>query len=47
MLVVQRRIDGSVEFNRNWTEYKRGFDKLPVDSTDRTGEFCIGLYSFH
>ena len=31
-LVVQRRQDGSVDFNRNWVEYEDGFGKL-------TGEF--------
>ena len=33
-LVVQRRQDGSVDFNRNWLEYEDGFGKL-------TGEFLI------
>ena len=39
-LVVQRRIDGSVDFNRGWGEYEDGFGKL-------TGEFWYGLRALH
>ena len=46
-LVIQRRIDGSVDFNRYWGEYEEGFGNLPVDDEDTTGEFWIGLRSFH
>ena len=39
-LVVQRRQDGSVDFNRTWMEYEDGFGKL-------TGEFWHGLRALH
>ena len=39
-LVVQRRQDGSVDFNRTWVEYEDGFGKL-------TGEFWYGLRALH
>ena len=39
-LVVQRRIDGSVDFNRTWLEYEDGFGKL-------SGEFWYGLRALH
>ena len=39
-LVVQRRKDGSVDFNRTWMEYEDGFGKL-------TGEFWYGLRALH
>ena len=35
-LVVQRRQDGSIDFNRGWGEYEDGFGSL-------TGEFWYGL----
>ena len=39
-LVVQRRKDGSEDFNRNWIEYEDGFGSL-------TGEFWYGLRALH
>ena len=39
-LVVQRRKDGSEDFNRFWWEYERGFGNL-------TGEFWYGLRAIH
>ena len=39
-LVVQRRQDGSVDFNRTWLEYEEGFGNLD-------GEFWYGLRPLH
>ena len=39
-LVVQRRQDGSVDFNRSWVEYEEGFGSL-------TGELWYGLRPLH
>ena len=39
-LVVQRRQDGSVDFNRSWAEYEEGFGSL-------TGELWYGLRPLH
>ena len=39
-LVVQRRKDGSIDFNRGWVDYEEGFGSL-------TGEFWYGLRPLH
>ncbi|XP_063776582.1 fibrinogen gamma chain [Pseudophryne corroboree] len=42
--VLQRRLDGSVDFNRNWIQYKEGFGYLsPTDTT----EFWLGNEKIH
>ena len=39
-LVIQRRQDGSVDFDRNWVDYEDGFGSL-------NGEFWYGLRAIH
>ena len=39
-LVIQRRRDGSLDFNRTWLEYEHGFGAL-------TSEFWYGLRALH
>ena len=38
--VIQRKVDGSVDFNRSWSDYEKGFGDL-------NGEFWYGLKSMN
>ena len=38
--VIQRRYDGSVSFDRNWTDCENGFG-------NKTGEYWLGLSYMH
>ncbi|XP_053185284.1 fibrinogen gamma chain [Scomber japonicus] len=42
--VIQRRRDGSVDFHKDWTQYKEGFGYL---SPDDTTEFWLGNEKIH
>ncbi|XP_058120047.1 fibrinogen-like protein 1 [Anopheles coustani] len=42
-IVIQHRFDGSVDFYRNWTEYRNGFG----NAMDINAEFWLGLENVH
>lgn len=39
-IVLQRRFNGELSFDRNWTQYRNGFGSLQ-------GEFWLGLEKMH
>ncbi|XP_020513726.1 fibrinogen beta chain [Labrus bergylta] len=45
-LLIQNRLDGSVEFGRRWDEYRRGFGNIALDSgkghCETPGEYWLG-----
>ena len=41
-IVIQKRFDGSVDFNRNWTDYRNGFGNIDVN-----GEYWLGNEFVH
>jgi len=42
--IIQRRFDGSLDFDRSWREYKRGFGQWQCDSV---GELWLGNEQIH
>lgn len=40
--MIQQRLDGSVNFNRTWTEYRDGFG-----TAGKSTEFWLGLEAMH
>ncbi|ETE67880.1 Fibrinogen alpha chain, partial [Ophiophagus hannah] len=43
-LLIQQRLDGSLNFNRTWEDYKKGFGSLDVKGR---GEFWLGNEHLH